>query len=254
MYNFEAQLRGLRELLRENFSLTTGIGKRLFDYAVNLESLFNSSEEKHHKTIKYLEGIANAPSPHESKYNELVEAVRWIYYAARWIPDRSVDGKEGNMWARLRDAAGFEKGKSPKPLEFINDGFRKSGWYAIQIEDENRKLKHEVSLIDGRIKELELLLKDKQQQESSLREISLLNKQQAATIKELQGANTAHQISASLQKELINNQSIKIADLSKASDLDAKTMKYLRDEMERYQAALSEERGKLRKLKEVLNG
>lgn len=227
---FESQILGLRTLLRENFVLTSGVGQRIANYCDNLEESFKESEINSRQGAEYY-----------IKYKELVEAVRWIYYAARWTPDRSVDGKEGNMWARLRDAAGFEKGKSPKPIETI---YRRSDFapsitpgYVGRLEFLNRKLNQELELKDGAVKE-----------------ISLLNKQQAETIKKLQEEIKTHRNSQDIQRDVINNQSTKIADLSKASDLDAKTIKHLRDEMERYQALLSEEGRKLRKLKEVLNG
>ncbi len=43
---------------------------------------------------------------------EVLEAVRAVYYAARWTADRPVD--EEKLWTDLRDACGFEPGGSPK--------------------------------------------------------------------------------------------------------------------------------------------
>lgn len=42
------------------------------------------------------------------------EAVRALYYAAHWYPDRDVDAAE--LWTRVRDVFGFAPGSSPKPL------------------------------------------------------------------------------------------------------------------------------------------
>lgn len=44
--------------------------------------------------------------------DRLREAVRSLYYAARWNADRPVD--EAALWEAVRDAAGFEPGASPK--------------------------------------------------------------------------------------------------------------------------------------------
>ncbi|HYE72609.1 MAG TPA: hypothetical protein VEF04_04725 [Blastocatellia bacterium] len=43
----------------------------------------------------------------------LREAVRNVYYAAHWTPDRQCDAVM--LWTELRDAAGFEQGQAPKP-------------------------------------------------------------------------------------------------------------------------------------------
>ena len=45
-------------------------------------------------------------------FEELVEAVRALYYAGVWHCDRPVD--EDALWKAVRDAAGFEPGNSPK--------------------------------------------------------------------------------------------------------------------------------------------
>lgn len=70
-------------------------------------------------------------------FNKLRDAVRVLYYAAHWIPDRPLhrteffhnestnlrDSKEvqidaGELWTAVRDAAGFPKGNAPTPLPF----------------------------------------------------------------------------------------------------------------------------------------
>lgn len=52
--------------------------------------------------------------------SNLRDAVRVLYYAAHWTPDRPVD--EAGIWTAVRDAAGFPHGNSPTPLPF--DGIR----------------------------------------------------------------------------------------------------------------------------------
>lgn len=42
---------------------------------------------------------------------KLIEAVRDLYYAAHWTPDRDVDAIA--LWTAVRDAAGFEAGHAP---------------------------------------------------------------------------------------------------------------------------------------------
>jgi hypothetical protein len=49
----------------------------------------------------------------------LVAAVKAVYYAAHWIPDRPVDS--GALWTNLRDAAGFEAGNAPEPIKEVVD-------------------------------------------------------------------------------------------------------------------------------------
>ena len=56
----------------------------------------------------------------EGQLTDLIEAVRNLYYAAVWHPDRPVD--EEDLWTAVRNAAGFKPGKSPKELPF--DGIR----------------------------------------------------------------------------------------------------------------------------------
>lgn len=46
--------------------------------------------------------------------DRLVNAVKAVYYAAHWTPDRPVDA--GALWTELRDAAELEPGKSPVPI------------------------------------------------------------------------------------------------------------------------------------------
>lgn len=50
---------------------------------------------------------------YQEKYDKLKEAVRNLYYAAHWSPDRPVD--DAKLWEAVRDAAGFDKGNAPKP-------------------------------------------------------------------------------------------------------------------------------------------
>lgn len=47
------------------------------------------------------------------RLERVIEAVRAVYYAAHWTPDRDVD--KAALWTELRDACGFEPGKSPEP-------------------------------------------------------------------------------------------------------------------------------------------
>jgi hypothetical protein len=49
-------------------------------------------------------------------FNTLRDAVRRLYYAAFWTPDRPVDAEE--LWVEVRDAAGFPAGNAPKQLPF----------------------------------------------------------------------------------------------------------------------------------------
>ncbi len=44
----------------------------------------------------------------------LIKAVRAVYFAAHWRPDRTVEN-EVELWTELRDAAGIEPGHAPKP-------------------------------------------------------------------------------------------------------------------------------------------
>lgn len=46
----------------------------------------------------------------------LVAAVRSVYYAAHWEPDRPVPNAK-QLWERLRDAAGLEPGFAPAPIK-----------------------------------------------------------------------------------------------------------------------------------------
>lgn len=52
----------------------------------------------------------------EPSFSNLRDAVRVLYYAAHWTPDRPVDSAE--IWTAVRDAAGFPKGSSPVALPF----------------------------------------------------------------------------------------------------------------------------------------
>ena len=53
--------------------------------------------------------------------HELINSVRDIYYSACWSSDRLDSATEQRMWTRLRDAAGFEKGNSPKPVPAVSE-------------------------------------------------------------------------------------------------------------------------------------
>ena len=57
------------------------------------------------------------------KKKDIVEVVRRLYYAAHWTPDRPVDADE--LWKDVRDACGFEKGHSPKPIKDENADLQK---------------------------------------------------------------------------------------------------------------------------------
>jgi hypothetical protein len=73
--------------------------------------------------------------------SNLYEAVRNLYYAAHWTPDRPVDVVK--LWTDVRDAAGFKPGGSPKELPF--DGITVS--YDV---DRLRQIGHLVSAKKGR--------------------------------------------------------------------------------------------------------
>ena len=71
----------------------------------------------------------------------LIEAIRNLYYAAHWTPDRPVDVVK--LWTDVRDAAGFKPGGSPVQRPF--DG--------IQIEysvDRLRQIGHVIRTKNGR--------------------------------------------------------------------------------------------------------
>lgn len=51
-----------------------------------------------------------------AEFDILRNAVKNLYYAAAWSPDRPVDAQA--LWTAVRDAAGFEPGGSPKELPF----------------------------------------------------------------------------------------------------------------------------------------
>jgi hypothetical protein len=44
---------------------------------------------------------------------KLYPAVKKLYYAAYWYPDRPCKAKQ--LWEDVRDAAGFQPGDSPSP-------------------------------------------------------------------------------------------------------------------------------------------
>lgn len=60
--------------------------------------------------------MAVAKQQEQEDFSKLREAVRRVYYAAHWTPDRAVDAVE--LWTAVRDAAGFPSGNSPKQLPF----------------------------------------------------------------------------------------------------------------------------------------
>ena len=72
---------------------------------------------------------------------DLIEAIRRLYYAAHWTPDRPVD--EAKLWTDIRDAAGFKPGGSPKAIPF--DGIQVA--YTL---DRLRQIGHLVSAKKGR--------------------------------------------------------------------------------------------------------
>ena len=51
----------------------------------------------------------------KKKMKEIREAVKAVYYAAHWSPDREVKD-EDTLWEKLRDACGFTPGESSKIL------------------------------------------------------------------------------------------------------------------------------------------
>ena len=55
----------------------------------------------------------------EAENRQLREAVRELYYAAHWSPDRDCDAQR--LWARVRNAAGFERGNAPTPREATDE-------------------------------------------------------------------------------------------------------------------------------------
>lgn len=52
----------------------------------------------------------------ETKLDRIYEASKQLYYAGKWHlkSDRYTENGQDAMWKELRDAAGFEKGNSPK--------------------------------------------------------------------------------------------------------------------------------------------
>lgn len=57
----------------------------------------------------------------KSETPTLLEAVRKLYYSAAWSSDRLPEAEEQKLWTAVRDAAGFEPGNSPKPIEVRED-------------------------------------------------------------------------------------------------------------------------------------
>jgi hypothetical protein len=55
-------------------------------------------------------------NPAELELAKLKQAVSEVYYATKWKSTDGMAEKDADkLWQALRDAAGFEKGKSPKP-------------------------------------------------------------------------------------------------------------------------------------------
>jgi hypothetical protein len=77
----------------------------------------------------------------KQSFETLRNAVRNLYYAAHWTPDRPVDAVQ--LWTAVRDAAGFPTGNSPKALPF--DGIEVS--YDV---NRLRQIGHLVSAKKGR--------------------------------------------------------------------------------------------------------
>lgn len=65
---------------------------------------------------KERERVRAGLSPQEPDFPKLLEAVRALYYRCRWVPETEVMAFEevAKLWEDVRDAAGFEPGKSPK--------------------------------------------------------------------------------------------------------------------------------------------
>jgi len=72
-------------------------------------NLFSTDDERKETVTTGLLEIAKAD------LNRLVRAVKAIYFAAYWFPDRRVIDASG-MWAELRNAAGIEPGDSRRVL------------------------------------------------------------------------------------------------------------------------------------------
>jgi hypothetical protein len=77
----------------------------------------------------------------QETFPKLRDAVRKLYYAAHWTPDRPVDAAK--LWTDVRDAAGFPKGGAPTELPF--DGIR--AFYSV---DRLRQIGHLASAKKGR--------------------------------------------------------------------------------------------------------
>lgn len=60
--------------------------------------------------------VPHSPDP-AVQHRDLIEAVRALYYAAVWTPDRDIDA--ARLWSDVRDAAGFEHGNSPSPAPTV---------------------------------------------------------------------------------------------------------------------------------------
>jgi hypothetical protein len=71
----------------------------------------------------------------------LHEAIKKLYYAAHWTPDRPVDAAK--LWTDVRDAAGLPKGNSPEAIPF--DGIQTA--YSV---DRIRQIGHLVSAKKGK--------------------------------------------------------------------------------------------------------
>ena len=54
----------------------------------------------------------------QEKFRRLQEAVKQLYNAAYWSPDRDVDSAQ--LWEAVRDAAGIPPGNSPQSINNSN--------------------------------------------------------------------------------------------------------------------------------------
>jgi hypothetical protein len=67
----------------------------------------STAREQHAEALDWLEDTRR-------RLSKLTEAVRALYFAAHWHPDREVD--ERALWTAVRDAAGFTPGASSAHL------------------------------------------------------------------------------------------------------------------------------------------
>lgn len=73
---------------------------------------------------EYNELVSEHNTLWKEKYEELAEAVRNLYCAALWSPDRRC--AEKRLWIDVRDAAGIDPKEGPEKRANVNDDQEKS--------------------------------------------------------------------------------------------------------------------------------